>query len=182
MSGNILRNKSIRRKLNAMSLEFKDKNVLLVDDSIVRGNTSRAIVQMARSAGARKVYFASCAPPIKYPNLYGININTYSELIAHNRSEEEIALLIGADKIFYQSLSDLETSVRQFNPELKQFETSIFTGKYITDTNTHIDITDINTHIDITKDVNEHMSMKTNDTLSQQVGLHNNYYNYQQLF
>ncbi|HBN61694.1 MAG TPA: amidophosphoribosyltransferase, partial [Halomonas sp.] len=99
--------KSVRQKLNAIDVEFKGKNVLLVDDSIVRGTTCKQIIQMARDAGARKVYFASAAPPVRYPNVYGIDMPAASELIAHGRTEEEVGQLIGADRIFYQDLEDL---------------------------------------------------------------------------
>jgi amidophosphoribosyltransferase len=132
MPGNRLRRKSIRHKLNAIQLEFKDKDVLLVDDSIVRGNTSRELVQMAREAGARKVYFASCSPPLKHPCVYGIDMSTKNEFIARGRSSEEIAKEIGADYVLYQDLADLETSVREGNPEIAQFCTACFTGKYPT--------------------------------------------------
>ena len=132
MPGNRMRRKSIRHKLNAIQLEFKDKDVLLVDDSIVRGNTSRELVQMAREAGARKVYFASCSPPLKHPCVYGIDMSTKNEFIARGRSAEEIAKEIGADFVLYQELADLETSVREGNPEIAQFCTACFTGKYPT--------------------------------------------------
>ncbi|HET6162344.1 MAG TPA: amidophosphoribosyltransferase [Planctomycetota bacterium] len=132
MPGNRLRRKSIRHKLNAIQLEFKDKDVLLVDDSIVRGNTSRELVQMAREAGARKVYFASCSPPLKHPCVYGIDMSTKNEFIARGRSSEEIAKEIGADFVLYQDLADLETSVREGNPDIAQFCTACFTGKYPT--------------------------------------------------
>jgi amidophosphoribosyltransferase len=132
MPGNRLRRKSIRHKLNAIQLEFKDKDVLLVDDSIVRGNTSRELVQMAREAGARKVYFASCSPPLKHPCVYGIDMSTKNEFIARGRSSEEIAKEIGADFVLYQELPDLETSVREGNPDIAQFCTACFTGKYPT--------------------------------------------------
>ena len=126
------RKKSVRRKLNILDLEFKDKNVLLVDDSIVRGTTSKKIIEMAREAGAKKVYFASAAPAIKYQNLYGIDMPATSELIASNRSNDEVAKEIDADWLIYQTLEDLIETVRFGNPEIKEFETSIFTGDYIT--------------------------------------------------
>ena len=126
------RKKSVRRKLNILDLEFKDKNVLLVDDSIVRGTTSRKIIEMAKEAGAKKVYFASAAPPVKYQNLYGIDMPATNELIASNRTDEEVANEIGADWLIYQSLDDLIDTVKVGNPEIKEFETSIFTGEYIT--------------------------------------------------
>ena len=107
MPGQSVRRKNVRRKLNAMALEFHNKNVLLVDDSIVRGTTSKEIIQMAREAGAKKVYFASCAPPIRYPNVYGIDMPSRRELVAHGKDEEEIAEEIGADKVIYEDLNDL---------------------------------------------------------------------------
>ena len=126
-----LRKKSVRRKLNPIPFEFKDKNVLLVDDSIVRGTTSREIVEMARSVGAKKVYFASAAPPIRFQNVYGIDMAATAELIAHQRSEEQIAEFIGADWLIYQNLEDLIESAQVGNPEIEKFETSVFDGKYI---------------------------------------------------
>ena len=132
MPGQGVRKKSVRQKLNAIGLEFKDKNVLIVDDSIVRGTTSREIVQMAREAGAKKVYFASAAPPVRFPNVYGIDMPTRHELLATNRTEEEIAREICADAVIYQDLDALIESVRELNPALKGFETSCFDGNYIT--------------------------------------------------
>ncbi len=132
MPGQAVRSRSVRQKLNAISLEFKGKNVLLVDDSIVRGTTSREIVQMAREAGARKVYFASAAPPVRFPNVYGIDMPTRAELIAAHRTEEEVALEIGADALIYQDLEALKEAVRRVNPRLTNFETSCFDGCYIT--------------------------------------------------
>ena len=111
---------------------YKNKNVLLIDDSIVRGNTSKQIIQMARDAGANKVYFASASPPIRYPNVYGIDMAATSELVAHGRTEEEICSLIGADWLIYQDLKDLIYSAQIGNPDIKCFETSIFDGKYLT--------------------------------------------------
>ena len=132
MPGQAMRKKSVRQKLNAISMEFKDKNVLLVDDSIVRGTTSREIVQMARDAGARKVYFASAAPPVRFPNVYGIDMPSRRELIATGRSDDEICHEIGADKLIYQDLDDLEAAVRKANPAIKYFDASCFDGDYIT--------------------------------------------------
>ena len=126
------RKKSVRRKLNILDLEFQGKNVLLVDDSIVRGTTSKKIIEMAREAGANKVYFASAAPAIKYQNLYGIDMPSTSELIASKRTDQEVADEINADWLIYQTLDDLVEAVQEGNPEIKEFETSIFTGKYIT--------------------------------------------------
>ena len=126
------RKKSVRRKLNILDLEFVGKNVLLIDDSIVRGTTSKKIIEMAKEAGAKKVYFASAAPAIKYQNLYGIDMPATSELIASNRTDEEVAEEIGADWLVYQTLEDLIETVQFGNPDIEQFETSIFTGEYIT--------------------------------------------------
>jgi len=122
----------VRQKLNPMALEFSGKNVLLVDDSIVRGTTSREIVQMARESGARKVFFASSAPPVRFPNVYGIDMPTRAELIAGNRSEDGVAAEIGADALIYQDLDALKESVRKANPKLRSFETSCFDGIYVT--------------------------------------------------
>jgi len=132
MPGQAMRKKSVRQKLNAISVEFKDKNVLLVDDSIVRGTTSREIVQMARDAGARKVFFASAAPPVKFPNVYGIDMPSRRELIATGRTDEQICHEIGADRLIYQDLDDLKAAVIKANPTLKVFDTSCFDGTYIT--------------------------------------------------
>ncbi len=132
MPGQKLRKKSVRRKLNPLDIEFKGKNVMLVDDSIVRGTTSREIVQMARDSGANKVYFASASPAIRYPNIYGIDMPAAIELIAHGRTEDEVAKEIGADRLIYQDLDDLIDAITTGNPELKQFDCSVFTGKYIT--------------------------------------------------
>ena len=132
MPGQTIRRKSVRQKLNVMAMEFRGKNVLIVDDSIVRGTTSREIVTMAREAGANKVYFASAAPPVRYPNVYGIDMPTRSELIATNRTVDEIACEIGADAVIYQEMDALKQSVRSVNPKLTQFETSCFDGNYIT--------------------------------------------------
>ena len=126
------REKSVRQKLNPIEFEFKNKVVLLVDDSIVRGTTSRQIIEMARTAGAKKVYFASAAPPIGYQNVYGIDMAATTELIAHNRTEDEISELIGADWLIYQDLEDLIESAKYGNPSIQQFECSVFDGKYIT--------------------------------------------------
>jgi amidophosphoribosyltransferase len=122
----------VRRKLNAMELEFKGKSVLIVDDSIVRGTTSREIVQMAREKGATKVYFASCAPAIRYPHIHGIDLADAKELVAHDRTPEEVAKEIGADQVIYQTLEDLKKCVSGFNPDITDFEAGVFTGEYIT--------------------------------------------------
>jgi amidophosphoribosyltransferase len=132
MPGQAMRKKSVRQKLNAISVEFKGKNVLLVDDSIVRGTTSREIVQMARDAGALKVYFASAAPPVKYPNVYGIDMPSRKELIATGRTDEEICREISADRIIYQDLDDLKASVQKCNPQITKFDCSCFDSEYIT--------------------------------------------------
>ncbi len=132
MPGQAVRRRSVRQKLNAIGVEFKGKNVLLVDDSIVRGTTSQEIVQMARDAGAARVYFASSAPPVRYPNVYGIDMPTRVELIAFSRSDDDIRRLIGADALVYQSLADLKRAVTDCNPALRGFEASCFDGVYIT--------------------------------------------------
>lgn len=132
MPGQQERKKSVRRKLNAIGVEFKGKNVLLVDDSVVRGTTSEQIIEMAREAGAKKVYFASAAPEIRFPNVYGVDMPTASELIAHGRDVDEISKMIGADGMIFQDLEDLIESVRMENPEITRFETSVFDGNYIT--------------------------------------------------
>jgi amidophosphoribosyltransferase len=133
MPGQGMRKRSVRQKLNAIHSEFAGRNVLLVDDSIVRGTTSNEIVQMAREAGARKVYLASAAPPVRYPNVYGIDMPTASELIAHNRSVEEIRQFIGADWLIYQDIDAMKRVVGALNPALAGFEASCFDGVYITD-------------------------------------------------
>lgn len=132
MPGQQMREKSVRQKLNAISLEFEGKNVLLVDDSIVRGTTSAQIIQMARDAGAKKVYFASAAPPVRYPNVYGIDMPAAHELIAHDRTEQEVCEAIGADHIIYQDLDDLIEAVRKGNPDIAHFDTSCFSNQYVT--------------------------------------------------
>ncbi len=132
MPGQAQRKKSVRQKLNAIDLEFRGKNVLLVDDSIVRGTTSQQIIQMAREAGANKVYFASAAPPVRYPNVYGIDMPSAQELVANGRNEQQIAALIGADRVIYQDLVDLIAAAHEGNPRITQFDTSCFSGEYIT--------------------------------------------------
>ena len=132
MPGQAMRKKSVRQKLNAIAIEFQGKNVLLVDDSIVRGTTSREIVQMARDAGARKVYFASAAPPVMHANVYGIDMPSGKELIATGRTDEEICREISADRLIYQDLEDLKRAVHQGNPALERFDCSCFDGIYIT--------------------------------------------------
>jgi len=132
MPGQAVRKKSVRQKLNAMRIEFKDKTVLIVDDSIVRGTTSYEIVQMARESGAKKVIFASAAPPVRFPNVYGIDMPTRSELVAYGRTHDEINHLIGADQLIYQSVEDMKKAVQDINPNIKNFEASCFDGNYIT--------------------------------------------------
>jgi amidophosphoribosyltransferase len=132
MPGQVQRIKSVRRKLNAISSEFKGKNVLLVDDSIVRGTTSEQIIQMARESGANKVYFASAAPEIRFPNVYGIDMPSANELIAYGREIEQICECIKADGLIFQDITDLVDAVREENSAITQFETSVFDGNYIT--------------------------------------------------
>ncbi len=132
MPGQAVRLKSVKRKLNAIDLEFKGKNVLLVDDSIVRGTTSKEIIQLARDAGASKVYFASAAPPVISPNVYGIDMPRAEELIAHSRTVEDIRKILGADGLIFQDLKDLIAAVHEGNPDITRFEDSVFSGDYIT--------------------------------------------------
>ena len=132
MPGQSQRKKSVRQKLNAIELEFKGKNVLLVDDSIVRGTTCQQIIEMAREAGAKKVYFASAAPAVRYPNVYGIDMPSANELVAHNHDEDQVAEIIGADWLIYQNLDDLVQSCREGNTRIKHFDCSVFNGDYIT--------------------------------------------------
>ena len=132
MPGQGIRRKSVRQKLNSIAMEFQGKNVLLVDDSVVRGNTSREIVQMARESGARRVFFASAAPPVRFPNVYGIDMPTREELIATGRSDSEIAREIGCDELIYQELDALRQAVRSVNPAVANFEDSCFSGVYVT--------------------------------------------------
>ncbi|HWR88264.1 MAG TPA: amidophosphoribosyltransferase [Acidiferrobacterales bacterium] len=132
MPGQAERKKSVRQKLNAIDVEFRGKNVLLVDDSIVRGTTSKQIIQMARDGGAKKVYFASAAPPVRFPNVYGIDMPSVQELIGNGRTEAEIAAAIGADQLIYQDLSDLIDAAREGNPKIQKFDASCFDGQYIT--------------------------------------------------
>ncbi len=132
MPGQGVRKKSVRQKLNPIGVEFKGKNVLIVDDSIVRGTTSNQIVEMARESGANKVVFASAAPPVRFPNVYGIDMPTRSELIAHGRNDDEIRAAIGADALIYQDIEDMKQSVRDVQPAIRNFEASCFDGNYIT--------------------------------------------------
>ena len=144
MPGQSVRKKSVRQKLNAIASEFKGRNVLLVDDSIVRGTTSREIVQMARDAGARKVYLASAAPPVRYPNVYGIDMPTADELVAHQRSVEEIRQIIGCDALIYQDVEGMKKAIGALNPEIKGFDASCFDGVYVTGDVTAADIARLN--------------------------------------
>jgi amidophosphoribosyltransferase len=132
MPGQNERRRSVRQKLNAIDLEFRGKNVLLVDDSIVRGTTSRQIIEMAREAGANKVYLASAAPPVRHPNVYGIDMPAANEFIAHDRSETEVAEIIGADWLVYQALEDLVACAAEGNPDIRRFDCSVFDGDYVT--------------------------------------------------
>jgi amidophosphoribosyltransferase len=153
MPGQAERVMSVRRKLNAIDLEFRNKNVLLIDDSIVRGTTSKQIIKLAREAGARKVYFASAAPPVRYPNVYGIDMPAASELIANGRDIEEIEKMIGADKLIYQDLHGLIRSVRHDNSGITEFDTSCFSGEYVTG--------------DVTKDYLAQLEKQRNDAAKQ---------------
>ena len=132
MPGQEQRKKSVKQKLNAIDLEFRGKNVLLVDDSIVRGTTSKQIVQMARDAGAKNVYFASAAPAVRYPNVYGIDMPSASELVAHERTDEEVGVVIGADKLIYQDLEELVAAAKAGNADIQEFDTSCFSKEYVT--------------------------------------------------
>ena len=144
MPGQAVRKKSVRQKLNAIASEFAGRNVLLVDVSIVRGTTSKEIVQMAREAGARKVYLASAAPPVRYPNVYGIDMPTKDELVAHGRSVEEIRQIIGADALIYQDVDAMKRAIGQLNPSLRGFDASCFDGVYVTGDITEGDIDRMN--------------------------------------
>jgi amidophosphoribosyltransferase len=132
MPGQAVRKKSVRQKLNVIGSEFKGRNVLLVDDSIVRGTTSREIVQMARDAGARKVYMASAAPPVRFPNVYGIDMPTKEELVAHNRSVAEVQAIIGCDALIYQDVQGMKQAIGKLNPRIHGFDASCFDGVYVT--------------------------------------------------
>src|SRR5690606_27351704 len=160
------RKKSVRQKLNPIELEFRGKNVLLVDDSIVRGTTCQQIIEMARDAGAKKVYFASAAPAVKYPNVYGIDMPTVKELIAHGRTHEEVCQEIGADWLIYQDLEDLVAASMEGNPNITQFDCSVFTGQYITGdvTQSYLD------KLAAARNENRSKPAGTGDTL---IGLHN---------
>jgi amidophosphoribosyltransferase len=132
MPGQDERERSVRRKLNAIDLEFRGKTVLLVDDSIVRGTTSAQIIEVAREAGAKKVYFASAAPPVRFPNVYGIDMPAASELVASGRTVEEVRRLIGADWLVYQDLEDLIAACKHEDARIEEFDTSCFSGEYVT--------------------------------------------------
>ncbi len=166
MPGQTQRKKSVRQKLNAIGLEFKDKNVLLVDDSIVRGTTSQQIVQMAREAGARKVYFASAAPPVRYPNVYGIDMPSPTEFVAHNRDVDEIAEELGVDRLFYQELADLEDAINK-HKKVERFDSSCFNGEYITG---DIDANYL-AHVD---NLRNDASKQSDDNSNAVIELHNN--------
>jgi amidophosphoribosyltransferase len=127
-----VRKKSVRQKLNVIGSEFKGRKVLLVDDSIVRGTTSREIVQMARDAGASKVYLASAAPPVRFPNVYGIDMPTPSELVAHGRTVDEVREIIGCDALVYQDVDGMKKAIGSLNPKLAGFDASCFDGVYVT--------------------------------------------------
>ena len=132
MPGQTARKKSVAQKLNPIEIEFKGKNVLLVDDSIVRGHTSKKIIQMVRKCGAKKVFFASASPPVRFQNVYGIDMPATKELIAHNKSTKDIKNYIGADELIYQNLEDLKRAAHVGNPQIKKFEDSVFSGNYCT--------------------------------------------------
>ncbi|MNO91555.1 Amidophosphoribosyltransferase [compost metagenome] len=132
MPGQAARKKSVRQKLNAIELEFRGKNVMLVDDSIVRGTTCKQIIQMAREAGAKKVYFCSAAPAVRYPNVYGIDMPSVHELIAHDRSTDDVCELIGADWLVYQDLPDLIDAVGGGKIKIENFDCAVFDGQYVT--------------------------------------------------
>jgi amidophosphoribosyltransferase len=144
MPGQSVRKKSVRQKLNVIASEFKGRNVLLVDDSIVRGTTSKEIVQMARDAGANKVYMASAAPPVRYPNVYGIDMPTPDELVAHNRTVEQIRQIIGCDALIYQDVDGMKKAIGSLNPNIKDFDASCFDGVYVTGDITLEDIERLN--------------------------------------
>ena len=172
MPGQKERKKSVRQKLNAVKLEFAGKNVLLVDDSIVRGTTSKEIIQMARDAGAKKVYMVSAAPGVRYPNVYGIDMPTTDELIAHGRTDDEVGQIIGADWIIYQDLDDLIASGTEGNPEVKRFDCSVFDGDYVTG---DVDQTYLN-HMHATRndDAKQNKNPSADNKKQSVIGIHNN--------
>jgi amidophosphoribosyltransferase len=161
MPGQGVRKKSVRQKLNVISSEFKGRNVLLVDDSIVRGTTSREIVQMARDAGARKVYLASAAPPVRFPNVYGIDMPTPDELVAHGRTVEEVRATIGCDALIYQDVAAMKQAIGSLNPSLAGFDASCFDGVYVTGDITAEDIARLNQGRDQTEEGEEDNSRLT---------------------
>ena len=158
MPGQAVRKKSVRQKLNVIASEFKGRNVLLVDDSIVRGTTSREIVQMARDAGARKVYLASAAPPVRYPNVYGIDMPTSDELVAHGRTVAEIQKIIGCDALIYQEVDGMKEAIGSLNPRLDGFDASCFDGVYVTGDISHADIQRMQASRVVADDVDEDTS------------------------
>jgi amidophosphoribosyltransferase len=172
MPGQKERKKSVRQKLNAVKLEFAGKNVLLVDDSIVRGTTSKEIIQMARDAGAKKVYMVSAAPGVRYPNVYGIDMPTTDELIAHGRTDDEVGQIIGADWIIYQDLDDLIASGTEGNPEVKRFDCSVFDGDYVTG---DVDESYLN-HMHATRndDAKQNKDSSADNKKQSVIGIHNN--------
>lgn len=170
MPGQSLRKKSVRQKLNTIELEFRDKNVMLVDDSIVRGTTCRQIIEMAREAGARKVYFASASPPVRYPNVYGIDMPTVDELIAHNHSEQDVCDKIGADWLVYQDLDDLVASSAEGTQGIDAFDCSVFNGEYIT---ADVDADYLNHLAAERNDKNKARKQLAIDSDSALIGLHN---------
>ncbi|MGB1328170.1 MAG: amidophosphoribosyltransferase [Porticoccaceae bacterium] len=172
MPGQKERKKSVRQKLNAVKLEFSGKNVLLVDDSIVRGTTSKEIIQMARDAGAKKVYMVSAAPGVRYPNVYGIDMPTANELIAHDRTDEEVGKIIGADWIIYQDLDDLIASGTEGNPAVKSFDCSVFDGHYVTG---DVDESYLN-HMHATRndDAKQNKNPSADNKKQSVIGIHNN--------
>ena len=164
MPGQSIRRDSVRKKLNTIDHEFSGKKVLLVDDSIVRGNTSRKIVEMARKSGAKKVYFASAAPPVRFQNVYGIDMPAVSEFIATGNSIDEIAESIGVDKLFYQTLEDLTDSVKSEDGPQK-FDNSCFNGKYVTG--------DVSSEYLDTLEMNRNDDKKHTINSDESIGLHN---------
>ena len=167
MPGQAARKKSVRQKLNAIDLEFRGKNVMLVDDSIVRGTTCKQIIQMAREAGAANVYFCSAAPAVRYPNVYGIDMPTAHELIAHGRTTEEVAELIGADWLIYQDLEDLIDAVSEGNPDIKRYDCSVFNGEYVTG-----DVSDV--YLGKIEQARNDSAKFTAESDNEIMGLHNN--------
>jgi len=166
MPGQMARKKSVRQKLSVIDLEFKDKNVLLIDDSIVRGTTSKEIIQLAREAGARKVYFASASPPVRFPNIYGIDMPSVEELIAHNRSIEEIQQQIGADGLIYLDLPQLVEIAREGNKAITRFESAVFDGIYLTGDESHY-------LAEVAKSRSDHNKAKKSGFTECQIDLHN---------